>query len=221
MGSKLARIGKPQHFPELVRRHNLLMLYTYLAYLWGTGARPVRDGIPELDDIVTAHSSMWVRIVDKHNRSHLEARCVMCPPVLQYLLSQLLVHRSEVQLILRQRGIYPDGEMTDQTLFTFVLDNRLVPLSPARVRAVLVQEDLEKCYPYPLNCHRHYLETHALATRFPFDQLEPQLGHVHPGRDRLDPYSTAPLLTACRPAMEYGETVLRALGVRKLRPLLW
>jgi hypothetical protein len=221
--ARLAVLGQGRTRALLARRHNLRTVYSLLAWFWGSAARPTEGGIPEGDDLLMLPGpdgpELYARITDKDNRSHREGRIVPVAPELAAIIAGQRAWNAGVRSWLRATTIPTDG-ITENTIFFLIEDGGTAALTaPERqCRPVLDKEGLLSAYPYPLNVPRHYWITWCLNTGVPLDELEPLLGHTHPGHEPLAWYVLPSLRRATRQFLIVATAILAEMNIISVEP---
>jgi hypothetical protein len=212
--------------------HNAYTLYTIHFHLWATGARAVRDPLPDLRFVDP--SIGLVLLCDKSAADYYGTRLVWVgADYLKHLVyyrthleavaERTLIHRPELHAAHRRtmdhwRGAGPPGVPKGglESLFYELTDSGLEALTPEIATDARMPPQLA----LPPNCNRHFLRTYLCDLGCRSDLVDAQLGHWHHG---TEPWGASSSLTPrgfAQVMRRYLGTLTRDLGFRPVPSVL-
>lgn len=166
---------------EIIERHNLFMIYTYLCMQYSFAYRP-RNKVPfEFDKFAEGH---YVVINDKQSSTYNELRVLPSTDILQQLAGNVRMGFEKVKrYILRKKG----GEISQlypKSFFFFLTQKGgYKEFSLKELRSCLVLAGLE--YPFDMKTPRHFVRTYLYEKGFCNDLADAFLGHTHTAKEPL------------------------------------
>jgi len=212
--SIIRRSARPRNDVDVLTHHIAYTTYFVIAYDH-LGLRP-HDSLHLGGANQHAVPAYWP-ISDKQSKEYWEERLLYVPQVIVHLCQQLSTGRRRLaRELLSHVGSTAVARLTQQMVFFFEADGKVIPFSRKAFRTVLEQLDVGFPADAPRNYGRHWLRTRLHEDGVHDDLINLWLGHTAGGREPLARHASTcygPALTELRNRIaEY----LAELGIRPL-----
>lgn len=193
---------------DLVLRHNLYTIYTYLGLQFAAALRPRNK--PQLPWSRFNSMAGTILIKDKQSVKYREERLLPLPRVMLSLVANLRSGLSTLEDHIT-RHINMRDQRDNTNIMIFFIDER------GRVIPFTIQEMLTKLnkigidYSLPPNMPRHYCRSY-LYTRVSNDLADIWMGHQHLGREVMSIISSAVFADAARICSPHIDTMMAEIG---------
>lgn len=175
---------------DQVRRHNLYIVYLYLALQFATTLRPHNS--PELHWHHYNRRAGYIIIADKESGKCREERILFLPQVIQNLLNRLQDGwRAFSETGRRKLCLSSQHNLAENIFFAINEEGELYPFMLQMIREVFHNIGLE--FKLPTNMPRHYTRTRLHDDNIDNAIADILMGHVRAGREVFNILSTTRL----------------------------
>ena len=194
---------------EIILRHNLYIIYTYLALQFSTSLRPRNN--PQLPWTRFNAQAGTILIKDKLSQRYREERLLPLPDITLTLLRNLKSGSVTVHdFIARNLNMIDQSEKAKLMLFFINETGRFTPVTIKEMNKRL--SDIGINYDLPPNMPRHVHRTYLFNNGVSSDLADIWMGHQHTGREVMSVISSTAYSDAVRICLPQIANFMRDLG---------
>lgn len=202
--AKLIRAEK-----DVVLRHNLYVIYTYLALQFSTALRPRNN--PNLPWSRFNEQAGTILIKDKLSQRFREERLLPLPPITLALLHNLKSGSAAIHnYVARNVNMIDQSEKAKLMLYFINEVGRFAPLTIKEMNKRL--SDMGINYNLPPNMPRHVHRTYLFNNGVSNDLADIWMGHQHLGREVMSIISSTSFADAVRTCLPHITNLMSDLG---------
>lgn len=198
---------------DMVNRHNLYTIYTYLCLQFNTGLRPRNDPDITWNDYI--EDAGTIAIQDKQSAKYHEKRFLPLSGVANSLLKNLKNGFKDLQ---RYIAIHKTPSIMHlQTKIFFLINTETGKFENFTLKRIM--ETLQSIginYTLPMNMPRHYMRNFLYHAGISNDLADIWMGHQHAGKEVLNITSSAAYGKAFTESLPVIESMLDRLGFRDI-----
>ena len=194
---------------DLINRHNLYTIYTYLGLQFATALRPRKN--PDVPINRFNSRAGTILINDKVSEIYREERLVPLPPVILYVITELITGIKKMQEYIQRNLILSDQSDKAQNMFFFIdKSGRFIPFTVKGMLSRLAAIGVD--YNLPPNMPRHYLRTYLYYLDISNDVADIWMGHQHLGRETMSIISSTVFADAVKICLPRIEKMMKHIG---------
>ncbi len=198
---------------DLVKRHNLYSVYTYLCLQFSTGLRPRNN--PDITWKDYNELAGVIRISDKQSAIYHEERILPVSGILRTVLNRMRTGFKAFQTFIAT-DLNPEAIREEPCRVFFFVDDKgnFTDFTIKEMKKHL--EGIGIIYSIPANVPRHYMRNYLYHAGVINDAADVFMGHQHAGRELLSPVSSTTIKEAQIICLHHIESMLEEIGFKDM-----